>query len=73
MEIIMLIVFLLGLPRTLWCIPVFLVLWYASGGSSGGTRGDGSNAGYTIMYISILGICAWGVLQNIKKHIFKLK
>ena len=73
MEVLAIAVFILGLPRTLWFIPIFILLWYSSGASSGGESGLGNNFGFTMITISFIGICAWGVLKNIKRYVFRLK
>lgn len=70
MEVIMafvLIAFLAGLPRSLWCIPAFILLWGLSGGSSGGGSGSGDNIGYVSMPFVLLAIALWGVYSNIRR------
>ncbi len=64
--------FILGMPRTLLYIPIFIFLWYASGASAGPSD-DLSRFAASMINISFVIICAWGVLTNIKKYVLKIK
>ena len=59
---------LTGLPRSLWCIPAFFVMWNLSGGSSGGSDGSGHNIGYLMLPFVVLGVAFWGVYSNFDKQ-----
>lgn len=59
--------FVAGLPRSLWCIPAFILIWSLSGASSGGSSGGGSNIGYLMLPFVVLGVALWGVYSNIQR------
>ncbi|MCH9694169.1 MAG: hypothetical protein K0U72_06640 [Gammaproteobacteria bacterium] len=67
MEVLILIVLLAGLPRSLWCIPAFLLMWSLSGASSGGGSGAGDNFGYMLLPWVVLAVALWGVYSNLRK------
>ena len=67
MEIILLVLFLAGLPRSLWCIPAFILMWGLAGGSSGGSSGMGDNIGYWLIFPVVFGVALWGIYSNIRR------
>lgn len=69
---IFLLVFIFGLPRSLWCIPAFIALWGLSGASSGGSSGMGDNIGYMLLPFVMLAIALWGAYSNIRRSYAKL-
>lgn len=67
MEIILLVLFLAGLPRSLWCIPAFILMWGLAGGSSGGSSGMGDNIGYWLILPVVFGVAVWGIYSNLRR------